>query len=91
MFIILNSKIIKNISSFILDPLTLLFNTGIEAGTSPDPLKIVKLIHIFRKGDNLLPKNYRLISILPHLEKIFEIISKTMLDSFSMSQYLNSS
>ena len=38
----------------------------------PDSFKIAKLIALFKKGSKTEPKNYRPISLLPLLSKIFE-------------------
>eukprot|EP00973_Karenia_brevis_P003755 518933-Karenia_brevis.AAC.1 len=40
-------------------------------GSPPDTWKKTRLIVLFKKGDALLPKNYRPISILPVMCKLF--------------------
>ena len=40
----------------------------------PDSLKVAKVIPLYKKGDKALFDNYRPISILPSISKIFEII-----------------
>ena len=40
----------------------------------PENWKVVKLKVIFKKGDATLPKNYRPISIIPVMSKIFSTI-----------------
>ena len=49
-------------------------NQSIFLGKFPDSLKIAYIIPIFKKGDLREPSNYRPISILPFLSKIFERI-----------------
>ena len=51
-------------------------------GTYPDQLKIAKVIPIFKKGDKLLVSNYRPISLLSNINKIFEKLVYSRLYSF---------
>ena len=53
-----------------LNNLTKLFNVSIALGQSPDKLKIAKVIH--KPDSKLIPDNYRPISLLPIIGKIFE-------------------
>ena len=56
----------------IFKPLTYIINLTLEQGIFPDSLKIAKVIPIFKQGSRLLCNNYRPISVLPALSKIFE-------------------
>ena len=47
-------------------------NFSFQVGVFPDILKIATITPIFKKGDSKLLKNYRPISVLPVLSKIFE-------------------
>ena len=49
-----------------------MFNSCILAGVFPDELKIAKVIPLFKTGNRNSVSNYRPISILPTLSKIFE-------------------
>ena len=51
-----------------------IFNLFIKTGEYPDPLKIAKVIPIFKKGDPSLASNYRPISVLSCINKIYEKI-----------------
>ena len=63
--------------------LTILFNNCMIAGIFPDPLKIAKVLPLFKSGDKNKIENYRPISILPILSKIFEkLINKRMIGFF---------
>ena len=49
-----------------------IFNLSITTGVYPSLLKIAKVTPIFKKGNHLLPNNYRPISVLGHINKIYE-------------------
>ena len=55
-----------------------MLNTGIF----PDKLKIAKVTPIFLKGDPILFKNYRPISLLPTISKVLEKSFFTQLSSY---------
>ena len=66
------SKIIK-MTKEILSPLFAdLINLSYKTGTFPDSLKIAVVTPIFKENDKNEIKNYRPISILPVISKIFE-------------------
>ena len=44
----------------------------LTTGIFPDDLKVAKVIHLFKKGKKEILDNYRPISLLPSLSKIFE-------------------
>ena len=52
-----------------------------KTGTYPSQLKIARVTPIYKKGDHQLPCNYRPISILTHINKIFEKILFSRLSS----------
>ena len=60
------------VSNIICTPLSKIFNISVPSGTHPDKLKHVKVVPIFKKGSRLLISNYRPISLLSNLNKIFE-------------------
>lgn len=63
---------IKKIKNVIIEPLTSIFNQTIRSGIFPDSLKMARVLPVYKKGDKCLLDNYRPISILPALSKIFE-------------------
>ena len=63
--------------------LTNVINSSLEEGIFLSELKIAKVIPIFKnKGDELLVSNYRPISLLSNINKIFENLAYSRLYSF---------
>ena len=53
----INSKILKEVSDIIADPLTYIFNLSFKTGLVPDLLKIAKVVPIYKNGERNLPGN----------------------------------
>ena len=68
----LSSIQLKYISDDIVTVLTHIINQSLCTGIFPLTLKIAKISPIFKKGDPHLTDNYRPISLLPVMSKIFE-------------------
>lgn len=75
-------KVIKLCAHQIVKPLCHLINLMLAEGIFPDLLKLAIVKPIFKKGDSTLTSNYRPISILSCLSKVFEIIIYKRLSSF---------
>ncbi len=85
----ISSKIIKIITSTLINPVTLIINQMLTTGIFPDKLKIAKIIPLHIKDDETLFTNYRAISLLPALSKIFEkVIFKQLYQFFQEMQLL---
>ena len=69
-----SSKFIKLSEPLLNSALVKIFNLALKTGTYPDRLKIAKVIPIFKKGSPTSVNNYRPISILSSINKIFEKI-----------------
>ena len=73
------------------DILQKLLNESIETGTFPDSLKLTDIIPVFKKKDPLNKSNYRPVSVLPIVSKLFEKIIQQQVNSFisnCLSPYL---
>jgi len=68
----LSVKFVKEIKDIIVLPLTTLVNQSFQTGIFPTKLKCAKIIPVHKKDDIHKIDNYRPISILPALSKIFE-------------------
>ena len=53
-------------------PLSQIFNESINLCSFPSKLKSANVVPLFKKDDNTNKENYRLISILPTISKLFE-------------------
>ena len=75
----LNSKFIKTIKNQILYPLETIINQSLSTGIFPSKLKIAKIIPLYKKNEDNDMNNYRPISLLPIISKIFEKIVQKQL------------
>ena len=57
-------------------------NSSIRNGCFPDKLKAAELTPIFKKNDDLDRENYRSVSVLPHVSKVFERIMHIQVENF---------
>ena len=56
----------------IAKPLTCIINQSLKTGRFPTKLNVENIIPIFKKGDGHDFNNYRPISLLPSISKVFE-------------------
>ena len=66
------SKVFKAHSSLLSVPLSALINRCIESGSFPECLKVAQVLPLFKAKNRLDVKNFRPISLLPLVAKIFE-------------------
>ena len=78
----ISNQLLKLIKSDILTPLTIIINQSIETGIFPDKLKIAKVIPIYKKNEKEYFENYRPISILPCISKVFERVIHIQLTEY---------
>ena len=70
----ISNKLIKRAKEILVKPLVLLVNQMLTSGFFPNELKISKVKPLFKSGDTSLFSNYRPISLLPSISKIFEYV-----------------
>lgn len=63
---------LKHLSSTIVPFLCAISNKCVGDGIYPNGLKTAKVTAIFKSGNSCYVMNYRLISVLPAINKIFE-------------------
>ena len=83
----ISSKILKTSISVLYIPLTNLFNKCIKTCIFPRQLKCANVTPIFKKENPLMKKNYRPVSILTSVSKIFEKIIALQLQNFQNTVY----
>ena len=70
------------------DILQKLLNDSLETGMFPDSLKLADITPVFQKKDSLNKTNYRRVSVLPIVSKLFEKIMQKQINGF-ISNYLS--
>ena len=70
----ISNKLLKLTKKELSKSLTLIINQIITTGIFPDLFKKSKITPLFKKGDQSLLLNYRPISLLPTISKLFERI-----------------
>ena len=68
----LSNKLLKSIQHIISKPLSVIINQSLVTGIYPEALKISKVKPLYKKGDKKDVCNYRPISLLPTISKVFE-------------------
>ena len=66
------TKIIKENTDILADILLARFNDSVKKSNFPSSLKKANITPVFKKGDRNSKDNYRPVSILPNISKIFE-------------------
>ena len=85
----LSNKLLKTIKHELAVPLTEIINLSIACGQFPDSMKLAKIIPLYKKDDKRDFSNYRPISILPSISKVFEkIMHKQMYEYFTENKLL---
>ena len=82
------TKIIKENADIFPEVLHLSFNASVNEGTFPSIFKLADITSIFKKDSKNSKDNYRPISILKYLSKVFENIMYTQMATF-MDKYFS--
>jgi hypothetical protein len=82
----INAKVLKCCVEELSPHLAKIFNRMITTGIYPDRLKQSSIIPIHKSGDLLECGNYRPISLLPLLDKVFEAILYNQLNKYLENQ-----
>ena len=85
----ISNKLLKSIKSEISEAIAIIINQSILTGIFPDQLKLAKVKPLYKKGDKRCLNNYRPISLLPTLSKIFErVMYKQLYQYFNENKLL---
>ena len=77
-------KILRLAQNELTYPITNLVNNSISMSTFPEQLKCAELSPLYKKEDNLNKKNFRPVSILTGISKLYEsVVNDQLLEFFS--------
>ena len=78
----IRTDIFKDNIDIIIEPFVYLINLSLSCGTFPKELKIAKVLPLFKSGDVSKFNNYRPVSVLPVMSKVFEKVFYSRLIDF---------
>ena len=78
----ISSSVLKWTLESIYEPLCYICNMSLQEGVFPDEMKIANVIPLYKCDDPKLFNNYRPVSILCSLSKVFEIIMYNRLNAY---------
>ena len=78
--------ILKDCVDVYLNDLTNSVNHSLQLSVFPQKLKQAEVIPLYKKLDPLNKENYRPVSLLPHLPKVFERIIYKQINSYMESK-----
>ena len=84
----ISSELLKLITNDISKCITVIINQSLTSGIFPNRLNIAKVTPIFKKEKIKLITNYRPISLLPLISKIFETVIHEQLSEYFISNNL---
>lgn len=77
-----STKLFKRICHYVSNPLSQLINESFSVGIFPDDLKLAIITPIHKKGDHSNVINYRPVSVLSLLSKVFEKAFANRMEKF---------
>ena len=85
----ISPNLFKIIFTHIKQPLLFLINLSLQKGIFPNKLKLAKVVPIYKKNEHDKMSNYRPISLLPTVSKIFEkVVFSQMYDYITANNIL---
>ena len=78
----LSAKLLKAGAPIVKHHICELINQSIDTSTFPDNLKRAQVIPLYKKDDPLAKKNYRPVSILPIISKVYEKVLSVQLSDY---------
>ena len=78
----ISTRLLKQIQFAISTPLTVILNKSLENVEVPTPLKLAKVVPIYKAKENYIFNNYRPISLLPCISKVLEKLIHKRLYNF---------
>ncbi len=84
----LPAKFLKEAAPIISKPLTHIINLSIESGEVPKDMKMARVVPIYKKNSKTEAGNYRPVSILSVISKIFEKIMYNQLEKYIKDESL---
>ena len=84
----ISTKLLKEIENVISRPLSIIINQSLCTGIFPEKLEIAKVIPLYKKDDDRSFGNYRPISLLSSISKIFERVAFNQLYEYFTSNGL---
>lgn len=87
-----SNAFVKQTIGLYLWPLTFCLNRCLEEGYFPNEFKLAKVIPIYKNGERSDPNNYRPISLIPTLAKVFEyILFRQVYNFFESNNFFSNS
>ena len=78
----LHARILKHIIDYIADPIVYILNLSLDKSIYPDHFKIAEVVPVYKAKEKHDPSNYRPISLISNLAKIYEKILHNRLMNF---------
>ena len=78
----LTNKFLKRMCNAICIPISILINMSLKENIIPKELKYAQIVPLYKSGERTLVTNYRPISLLPVISKIFEKVVYTQTYEF---------
>ena len=78
----ISNRVLKEFNKVFAVPISHIFNLSLDSGVFPKKMKIAIVIPVYKKHDSLDCNNYRPISLLTNISKIFEKLIRDRLSKF---------